>query len=55
MKLIETLSTNIGETTISEIAELIEKDPAVLCRLLCIANTIVHNPNVAFHVTPRRQ
>ena len=47
LKLIETLSTNIGETTISEIAELIEKDPAVLCRLLCIANTIIHNPNVA--------
>ena len=47
LKLIETLSSNIGQTTISEIAELIEKDPAVLCRLLCIANTIVHNPNVA--------
>lgn len=47
LKLIETLSANIGETSISEIAELIEKDPAVLCRLLCVANTIVHNPNVA--------
>ncbi len=47
LKLIETLSKNIGETDISEIAELIEKDPAVLCRLLCVANTIVHNPNVA--------
>jgi len=47
LKLIETLSSDIGQTTISEIAELIEKDPAVLCRLLCIANTIIHNPNVA--------
>ena len=47
LKLIETLSVNIGETSIGEIAELIEKDPAVLCRLLCVANTIVHNPNVA--------
>lgn len=47
LKLIETLSTDIGQTTISEIAELIENDPAVLCRLLCVANTIVHNPNVA--------
>jgi len=47
LKLIETLSANIGETSISDIAELIEKDPAVLCRLLCVANTIVHNPNVA--------
>ena len=47
LKLIETLSANLGETSIGEIAELIEKDPAVLCRLLCVANTIVHNPNVA--------
>jgi HD-like signal output (HDOD) protein len=47
LKLIETLSADLGKTTISEIAELIEKDPAVLGRLLCVANTLVHNPNVA--------
>ena len=46
LKLIESLSTNIGEATISEIAELIEKDAAVLSRVLTIANTIIHNPNV---------
>jgi HD-like signal output (HDOD) protein len=47
LKLIETLTTNVGEATISDIAELIEKDTAVMSRLLTVANTIVHNPNVA--------
>lgn len=47
LKLIETLTADIGETTISDIAELIEKDPAVLGRLLSVANTIVHNPHVS--------
>jgi HD-like signal output (HDOD) protein len=46
LQLIETLSTNLGEVTVSEIAELIEKDAAVLARLLTVANTVYHNPNI---------
>lgn len=44
LKIIETISTNLGEVTIQELAELIEKDAAVLARIVQIANTIVHNP-----------
>lgn len=44
LKIIETVSTNVGEVTIQELAELIEKDAAVLARIVQIANTIVHNP-----------
>lgn len=47
LQLIETLTTDVGEATISEIAELIEKDTAVLARLLTVANTVYHNPNIA--------
>lgn len=47
LKLIESLSTNLGEATISEIADLIEKDATVLSRVLTVANTIMHNPSVA--------
>ena len=47
LKLIESLSTNLGKSTISEIAELIERDPAVLSRVLSVANTLLHNPHVA--------
>lgn len=45
LKIIETISTNLGEVTIQELAELIEKDAAVLARIVQIANTIVHNPS----------
>lgn len=44
LKIIETISTNLGEVTIQELADLIEKDAAVLARIMHIANTIVHNP-----------
>jgi HD-like signal output (HDOD) protein len=45
LEIIETVSTNLGEITIQELAELIEKDAAVLARIVQIANTIVHNPS----------
>lgn len=45
LKIIETISTNLAEVTIQELADLIEKDAAVLARIVQIANTIVHNPN----------
>ncbi|MBI2513833.1 MAG: HDOD domain-containing protein [Opitutae bacterium] len=45
LKIIETISTNLAEVTIQELAELIEKDAAVLARIVQIANTIVHNPS----------
>ena len=45
LKIIETVSANVGEVTIQELAELIEKDAAVLARIVQIANTIVHNPS----------
>lgn len=47
LKLIETISTDLGNATVSEIADLVERDAAVLCRVLTVANTIVHNPNIA--------
>jgi len=47
LKLIETLSTDLAKATVTEIAELIERDAAVLCRVLTVANTIAHNPNIA--------
>ncbi|HVU17091.1 MAG TPA: HDOD domain-containing protein [Candidatus Didemnitutus sp.] len=47
LKLIETISTDVGKATVSEIADLVERDAAVLCRVLTVANTIVHNPNIA--------
>lgn len=46
LRLIETLTSDIEEATVSEIAELIEKDAAVLARLLTVANTVYHNPNI---------
>ncbi len=45
LKIIETISTNLAEVTIQELADLIEKDAAVLARIVQIANTIVHNPS----------
>jgi len=47
LKLIEALTTNLADVTIAEIADLIEQDAAVMARLLMVANTIVHNPNIA--------
>lgn len=44
LAIIETISTNLAEVTIQELADLIEKDAAVLARIVQIANTIVHNP-----------
>lgn len=45
LAIIETISTNLAEVTIQELADLIEKDAAVLARIVQIANTIVHNPS----------
>ena len=44
LKLIETLSTNHAKITIDELSALIEKDAAVLTRVLTVANTVAHNP-----------
>jgi hypothetical protein len=46
LKLIETLSNHLADSTISEIAELIEQDAAVMAQLLTVANTIIYNPHV---------
>ncbi len=47
LKLIETLSLNLAEVTVSELAELIEKDAVVLTRVIAVANTLAHNPGIA--------
>lgn len=47
LKLIETLSLNVCEVTISELAELIEKDAVVLAKIISVANTLAHNPGIA--------
>lgn len=47
LKLIETLTSDLGKATVSEIAELIEQDAVVMSRLLAVANTIYHNPHIA--------
>lgn len=47
LKLIETLTDDLGRATIAEIADLIEQDTVVVSRLLSIANTVYHNPNIA--------
>ena len=44
LKLIETLTTNHAEVSLDQLSELIEKDAAVLSRVLGIANTVAHNP-----------
>ena len=44
LKLIETLTTNHAEVNLEQLAELIEKDAAVLSRVLGVANTVAHNP-----------
>jgi HD-like signal output (HDOD) protein len=47
LKIIETLSLNICEVTISELAELIEKDAVVLAKIITVANTLAHNPGIS--------
>lgn len=47
LKIIETLSLNICEVSISELAELIEKDAVVLAKIISVANTLAHNPGIA--------
>ncbi|MCX6954114.1 MAG: HDOD domain-containing protein [Verrucomicrobia bacterium] len=47
LKIIESLSLNICEVTIPELAELIEKDAVVLARIISVANTLAHNPGIA--------
>ena len=47
LKIIETLSLNICEVTISELAELIEKDAVVLAKIIAVANTLAHNPGIS--------
>lgn len=47
LRIIETLSLNICEVTISDLAELIEKDAVVLAKIISVANTLAHNPGIA--------
>lgn len=47
LKLIETLSIDIGKVTISELAELIEKDGVVLAKVISVANKLAHNPGIS--------
>jgi HD-like signal output (HDOD) protein len=47
LRVIETLSVNTCEVTISDLSELIEKDAIVLAKILSVANTLVHNPGIA--------
>jgi HD-like signal output (HDOD) protein len=47
LKLIETLSLNVSEVTIPELAELIEKDAVILAKVLSVANMLANNPGMA--------
>lgn len=47
LRVIETLSINTCEVTVSDLSELIEKDAIVLGKILSVANTLVHNPGIA--------
>ncbi len=47
LKIIETLSLNLSEVTISELGELIEKDAVVLAKIISVANTLAHNPGIS--------
>lgn len=47
LKLIETLSLNLAEVTVSDLAEIIEKDAVILMRVIAVANTLAHNPGIA--------
>lgn len=46
LEIIETLSLNICEVSISELGELIEKDAVVLAKVVAVANTLFHNPRI---------
>ena len=45
LKLIETLTTNHAKINLDQLSELIEKDAAVLSRVLGVANTVTNNPS----------
>lgn len=45
LKLIETLTTNHAKVNLDQLSELIEKDAAVLSRVLGVANTVTNNPS----------
>ncbi len=47
LRIIETLSRNACEVTISELCEIIEKDAIILGKILTVANTLYYNPGVA--------
>jgi len=47
LRLIETLSLNACEVTVSDLCDLIEKDAVVLGKILTVANTLLHNPGIA--------
>jgi len=45
VKLMRTLSGNSGQVSVSELADVIQKDAAVLAKVIGAANTIGYNPN----------
>lgn len=45
VKLVHSLSHNVTELSIHELAEAIERDPAVLSRVITTANTVGYNPS----------
>lgn len=47
LKLIETLSTDIFKVSLDELSGLIEKDAAVMAKVVTVANTLAHNPGIA--------
>lgn len=47
LRLIESLSLNACEVTVTDLCELIEKDAVVLGKVLTVANTLLHNPGIA--------
>ncbi len=47
LRVIETLSANSCEVTVSDLSELIEQDAVVLAKILAVANTLAHNPGVS--------
>ena len=47
LRVIETLSLNVCEVTVSELGEIIEKDTVIVARVIAAANTIAHNPTIS--------
>lgn len=45
VKLMRSLSGNSAEVSVNELAELIEKDPAILAKVIGAANTMAFNPS----------